>query len=125
MHKKKKVEYVDDPIGVSLDKDWENSEGRPWIETIPEKEYDPNSEHPTVEQMFIRQAIKYLTAKQRAIWEYHNYDRLTQDEIAEKLHISQQAVQAHIHRIEKRIAKWCKSNMGAYKLLKTEYGQND
>jgi len=85
------------------------------------KEYDKSSEHPTVEQMFIRQAIKFLTPKQRAVWEYHNYDRLTQDEIAEKLNITQQVVGKHIKAIEKRIAKWCKSNMGAYELLKKDY----
>ena len=79
------------------------------------------SEHPSVEQMFIRQAIKYLTPKQRAVWEYYNYDQLTQDEIAEKLSITHQGVAKHIKAIEKRISKWCKSNMGAYELLKKDY----
>ena len=95
------------------------------LENYPAPEYDENREHPSVEEMFIRQAVKYLTPKQRAVWEYHNYDRLTQDEIAEKLHISQPVVAKHIKAIEKRIAKWCKSNEGAYKMLKAEYRQKD
>jgi len=81
------------------------------------------NEQPTVEQMFIRQAVKYLTPKQRAIWEYWNYDRLTQDEIAEKLNMKQQNVSNSIKAIEKRIAKWCKSNEASYRLLKNEFGK--
>jgi len=90
-------------------------------EQIPVFDMGEGSKHPTVEQMFLRQAIKYLTPKQRAIWEYYNYDRLTQDDIAEKLHISQQAVAKHIKAIEKRIAKYCKDNKGAYDVLCAEY----
>ena len=89
------------------------------------KEYDKSSEHPTPEMLLIREAVKYLTPKQRAVWEYHAYDKLTQDEIAKKLKISQQMVTQHIQAAEKRIAKWCKSNMGAYNLLKQDLGGND
>ena len=84
-------------------------------------EYDPGTEHPTPEQMLIRQAAKYLTPKQKKVWEMHNYDRLTQDQIATKLGVSQSTIAEHIRAIEKRIAKWCKANMGTYLLLKHDY----
>lgn len=79
------------------------------------------NKHPSVEEMFIRQAIKFLTPKQRAIWEYYNYDRLTQDEIATKMRMGQANVAHSIKAIERRITKWCQSNAGAYQLLKAEY----
>src|ERR1035437_2191896 len=85
-------------------------------------EYDRASEHPTPEQLLMREAAKYLTPKQKKVWELHNYDRFTQDEIAGKLKISQPVVAKHIKAIEKRIAKWVKGNMGAYELLKADYG---
>lgn len=81
--------------------------------------------HPSVEEMFIRQAVKYLTFKQREIWAYWNYDRLTQDQIAEKLHMGQANVAHSIKAIERRIAKYCKENQAAYDLLKAEYGSKD
>lgn len=86
--------------------------------TWAEKEYDVNSEHPTPEQLLVREAVRFLTPKQRKVWEFYNYDKLTQDEIANKLNIAQPVVARHIKACEKRIAKWCQSNMGAYKLLK-------
>lgn len=113
---KKKREYLDKPIGVSLES------LSPTSHLLIVKEGPTGAEHPSVEQMFIRQAVKYLTPKQRAIWEYHNYDRLTQDEIAFKMRMKQQNVSRAIKAIERRIAKYCKDNKGAYLLLKTEYG---
>lgn len=88
-------------------------------------EYDTASEHPTPEQMLIRQAVKFLTPKQKKVWEMHNYDRLTQDEIAQKLGVSQSMVSQYIKACETRIAKWVRSNMGAYELLKTDYGRKE
>lgn len=112
------IEKLEDSCGdcsiedLDIDKDKQRS--------LIAKEYDPDSEHPTPEQLLVRQAVKYLTAKQRAVWEYYNYDKLTQDEIAEKLGVTQQAVTKHIQACEKRIAKYCRDNMGAYQLLKGE-----
>jgi len=90
------------------------------IENIPEPEYSSDSEHPTPEQLFLRMAVKHLTPKQRKVWDYHNFDRLTQDEIGAKLGITHQAVADHISACEARIAKWCKNNMDAYTVLKQE-----
>ncbi len=113
---------IEDSCGdISLDME----RGDPLEEAIPAKEYDKNSEHPTPEQLLIREAIKWLTPKQRKVWEYHNYDRLTQDEIAKKLGIAQQVVGRHIKACESRIAKWVRSNMGAYNLLKSDLGEQE
>lgn len=95
------------------------------LENVPAPEQDLGLRHPTPEMLLIREAVKYLTPKQRKVWEYHTYDRLTQDEIAHKLKISQPMVAQHIQAAEKRIVKWCKSNMGAYKLLKTDLENPD
>jgi RNA polymerase sigma factor (sigma-70 family) len=89
------------------------------------KEYDSACEHPTIEQMFMRQAVKYLTPKQKQVWELHNFDRLTQDEIGTKLGISHQAVCKHIRACEARITKYCRDNQGAYEVLKAEYGPKE
>lgn len=85
--------------------------------------YTPSKgqEHPTPEQLLIRQAIKYLTPKQKQVWELHNYDRLTQDEIAKKLNMKQPNVTISLKAIEKRIAKFVQHNLGAYELLKRDY----
>lgn len=98
----------------------ENEESFNRIDHIPEKEYDDGCEHPTVEQLFIREATKHLTPKQRAIWEYHNYDRLTQDEIGEKLGITHQAVSGHIRAAAERIKKWCDYNQSVYDIIKEQ-----
>jgi len=87
-------------------------------------EYDEYREHPSPEQLLIRQAIKYLTPKQQMVWELWNYDKLTQDEIAEKLDKDQSTIARTIKACEKRIAKWVKNNMGAYNLLKADYNDN-
>jgi|ERR1019366_1700394 predicted DNA-binding protein YlxM (UPF0122 family) len=92
---------------------------------VPEREYDSAREHPTPEQMLVRQGAKYLTPKQKKVWELHNLDRLTQDEIGKTLGMTHQAVCKHIQACEKRIAKYCKDNMGAYELLKAEYKTNE
>jgi len=89
-----------------------------YLDSIPAPEYDPGSEHPTPEQLFMREAAKHLTAKQKIVWEYHNYDRLTQDEIAIKLGISRTGVQHHIRASETRIQKWCEANISVYEMIK-------
>lgn len=77
--------------------------------------------HPTPEQLLIHAAVRFLTPKQRKLWELVNYSQLPQDEIAKALGISQQAVSAGQKAIEKRISKWVKSNMGTYALLRGDY----
>lgn len=89
-------------------------------EDIPVREYDDSAEHPTVEQLFMREAAKHLTKKQAVIWEYWNYDRLTQDEISEKLGISQPAVCQSIRAIEARIQKWVQENQAVYNIIKEQ-----
>jgi DNA-directed RNA polymerase specialized sigma subunit len=93
---------------------WKNLD----IEQLKSKEYDSNSEHPTPEQLFIREAAKHLTAKQKVIWDYHNFDKLTQDEIAIKVGIAQPVVSRHIKAINKKIQKWCEANMSVYEMIK-------
>lgn len=89
-------------------------------ETLIAKEGPTGELHPSPELLLIREAVKRLTKKQQYVWNLWNFDKLTQDEIAPKLNISQQAVSKRIKTIEKRISKWVKSNLGAYKLLKGE-----
>ena len=95
------------------------------IENQPEKVTDAGAKHPTPEQLFLREAIKHLTLKQKAVWDLHSLDKLTQAQIGKKLGISQQAVDDHISASEARIAKWCKNNMAAYNMLKRELGPNE
>lgn len=111
---RKKAEKIDRSCGVFSIDDRHFNAG-----DIPDYPKHDN-EHPTPEQLLVRQAVKYLTPKQRVIWEYYNYDRLTQDEIAVKLRITQPVVAKHIKATEKRIVKWVKSNMAAYNLIKAE-----
>jgi DNA-directed RNA polymerase specialized sigma24 family protein len=108
----KRVERIDSPIGVSL-----NQLSPTHMFTESNTEYN---EHPTSEQLMVREAIRHLTFKQQKLWELWNYDRLTQDEIADKLHIDQSSVSRRIKTIEKRIAKWVRNNIGAYNLLKSQ-----
>lgn len=88
------------------------------LENYPAPEYNEITEHPTPEQLLFRQGVKYLTPKQRAVWEYHNYDKLTQDEIAEKMGISQQVVGRHIKASKKRLMKYCNDNKGLIQELR-------
>lgn len=88
------------------------------MDMLVEKIYDEGCEHPTVPQLFIQMAVKHLTKKQMQVWELHQYDRLTQDEIATKLGKARTTIQTQIHQAEKRIKKWCASHMETYYLLK-------
>jgi RNA polymerase sigma factor (sigma-70 family) len=90
------------------------------VHNIPAPE-NSGEKYPTPEQMLVRQATKYLTPKQKKVWEFHNFDRLTQDEIALKLGINQSTVARTIKACENRIAKYCRDNYGAYELLKRDY----
>ena len=75
--------------------------------------------YPTEEQAILRLAAdRALNEKQKKIWEYWNYDRLTQREIGIKMKLSRESVMQYIHTIEKKLAKWCKEHMEVYNLLK-------
>jgi RNA polymerase sigma factor (sigma-70 family) len=120
--KRKQIEMIDrkDRCG-DLSLDIPSSSDHLKVDELKEHGYDESREHPTPEQLLVREATKYLTPKQKRVWALYNFDRLTQEEIGAKLGISQQMVTQHIQAIEKRIAKWVSSNMGAYKLLKGEF----
>ncbi len=110
---RKRREFIPirNPIGVSL-------------ETIPEEmlpaSEQQDNEHPRPEEIMVRQAVRYLTPKQRKVWHLYNYDRLTQDEIATKLGKKRTTIETQIRQCEARIVRWCKSNMAAYNLIKQE-----
>jgi len=110
---RKRREFIPirNPIGISL-------------KAFPEEELlapEPqNNEHPRPEEVMIRQAVRYLTPKQRKVWHLYNYDRLTQDEIAIKLGKKRTTIETQIRQCEARIVKWCKSNMAAYNVIKQE-----
>lgn len=108
------VDKVKRRIGLSLDNGI--------TEFLAMRSYDEKREHPTPEQVIIREAIRRLTPKQRLIWEYYTYDQLTQDEIAVKLKISQPVVAKHIKACERSVIKYCKTNMTAYHLIRSEIG---
>lgn len=94
------------------------------METLVEKIYDEGCEHPTVPQMFIEMAVKCLTGKQAEVWELHQYDRMTQDEIATKLGKARTTVETQIKQAEHRIKKWCAGHMEVYELLKKQEERN-
>lgn len=95
------------------------------IENIPEPEYNSDSEQPTPEQLFIRMAAKHLTSIQKQVWQLHNYDRLTQDEIGQRLGKARTTIETQIKQCEQRIARWCKEHMDAYNALKVALEDNE
>jgi predicted DNA-binding protein YlxM (UPF0122 family) len=95
------------------------------MEQMQESEYDSDSEQPTPEQLFMRMSVECLTAKQKAVWEYHNFDRLTQEQIGAKLGITHQAVAKHITAAQTNMAKWCANNMKAYEMLVKQIGPRE
>lgn len=83
------------------------------IELEPE-----TNEHPLPEQLLMRQAVKEsLTTIQRNIWEMYNYDRLTQNEIAKRYSITQEAISQRIGTIERRLMKYCKEHKKLIKAI--------
>ena len=79
-----------------------------------------SNEQPTVEELFIREAMKHLTEKQRKVWEYYIFEKYTQDEIARILGKKRTTIQTQIAQCEKAITKWCKSHQFVYEMLKAE-----
>ena len=88
------------------------------VDILVEKIYDSACEHPTVEQLFIAMAVKHLTKKQKQVWELHQFDRLTQDEIATKLGKARTTVLTQIRQAEARIKRWCVAHVKVYEVLK-------
>ena len=75
--------------------------------------------HPKPEELLLRMAVeKALMNKQRKVWEWYNYDRLTSVEIAKKLKIKQQSADEQIKVIEKQLTKWIKEHSEVYEALK-------
>jgi predicted DNA-binding protein YlxM (UPF0122 family) len=75
--------------------------------------------HPKPEESLLRMAIeKTLMNKQRKVWEYYNYDRLTFVEIAKKLKVSKQAIEQQVNTIEKQLTKWVTEHRAVYEALK-------
>ena len=90
----------------------ENPDQLPFIEQKAER-------HPPAEMFLIRQAIdRALTHTQRELWALRCYDRLTEAEIAHKLHVSQQAVSKRLAVIENKIITGCQRRKNMYKLMK-------
>lgn len=90
-------------------------------ENIPENEYDEHSEHPTPSQLLLRLAIENtLTGKQKRVWSYYNYDRMSLTDIALKLKVSKQAVNQQIKVIENKLKTFCEDHKKVHKLLTRE-----
>jgi len=91
------------------------------INDIPEPIQDDNR-HPSLNQIFVKEAIRALTPKQKQVWEYLTYEKMTQDAIAHKLGLSQSVVCRHIKAAKKKMARWFKEHEGMYDLLKEHTG---
>ncbi len=81
--------------------------------------------NPRVNELFVKEAVKHLTRKQKKIWDYHSLDGLTQDVIATKMNISQQAVSRHLKAAEVKMIKWFKEHQDVYDLLLEQATTND
>lgn len=89
-------------------------------DNIPEPRNISNKQ-PKAHQLLLKIAVETLTAKQKAIWFRWNNERLTQDEISALFKISRSTVRTYITRIESKLTKYIKKNLGAYLLLKIEH----
>ena len=78
---------------------------------------------PKPEELMLRMATRFLNRKQRRIWEWYTFGRKTQIEIAKLEGSTQSQISKQIQTIEKRVTVWVTNNMGAYELLKKEYGE--
>lgn len=100
-----------------------NEEYEASVDEEAQVEAERQRRHPTVEQLFMQEAIKSLSPVQQTIWDMVNYDRLTQAEIGQRLEISQQGVAKHLKNIEAKVKDYVKRNKGVYKALKMEQGE--
>lgn len=95
-----------------------NHDPRSNPDLLPEIESYGNA-YPTAEEALFRMGIdRILTKEQKEIWEYWNYDRLTQSEIAKKTNSEQSLIAKKIKTIEKQLTKWCREHLEIYNLLK-------
>lgn len=91
---------------------------------LPEIEMYANK-YPNAEEALFRMGIdRLLTPEQKQIWEYWNYDRLTQEEIASKTHSEQSLIAKKIKTIEKQLTKWCREHLEIYHLLQEVENNN-
>lgn len=81
-------------------------------------EEENDFKHPSIEQLFLKQAVVCLTKRQKLIWEFANYERYTQAEIGKMLGISQPAVHSNMRQIEFKIKKWIKEHQAMYDRIK-------
>lgn len=88
------------------------------LENLKEIEYDSTCEHPTARQLFALEGMKCLTPKQRAIWEYDKFDKLTHQQIADKIGISRPVVSKHLKAATNRMSKWFIAHQQVYNLFK-------
>jgi RNA polymerase sigma factor (sigma-70 family) len=65
-------------------------------------------------------AVETLNPEQKEIWFCHNNERMTQDEIAERLNLKRTTIETMLKRIQTKLEKHIRRNMGAYLLLKVE-----
>jgi predicted DNA-binding protein YlxM (UPF0122 family) len=96
------------------------------IENIPEREYDKDeAKHPTASQLLLRLAIdNTLTYKQKRVWNYYNYDRMSLTDIGLKMNVSKQAIDQQIKVIENRLKTFCDEHKKVHKILTREtYGK--
>ena|ERR1700693_2331740 len=83
-------------------------------DVLPFEELE-SEQHPIPEMMLLREAIaKGLTHKQRELWYMYAYNKLTQEEIAKKLNVSQPAINQRIKTAEKAIVRYCKKHKNKY-----------
>ena len=77
-----------------------------------EVEAPPGVLTPTPEQTLFRMAIeRALSPLQSKIWEYWNYDRLTQKEISRRLRLGSASNAAHrIKTIERALERYCNAH---------------
>jgi len=85
---------------------------------LPEYSQQDN-EHPTPAQLLFRMAVDHaLMRDQKKIWQWHNYDKLTDTEIAKKLKVSRSAITQRLKVIKGLLIKYCREHMETYKVLK-------
>ncbi len=99
----------------------EKPHNEPLVDEDQLREKLNRAKHPTPEQMFIHEAAKTLTQRQKEVWELANYGQLTQNEIGQVLQMTQQRVSKTLRVIENKIKRYVKAHLSVYKLIKAEY----
>lgn len=91
------------------------------------EEYDSEGDaHPTPQQLLLRMAVdKALNPKQKRIWEYYNYDRLTTVEIGKLVGLDQSTISRNIKVIEKKLSRWCLDHKEFIKTMEAANASED